>query len=605
MEFFANNIIITIFLPLWVIGFILSSVIFKISGNRKLTTLLTVLSTLICGLFCGFALHLKNLPIEKNISWLNIGDLNLYLGTLLDNNAILFLLILCTVSALVQLYSYGYMKNKEEFSRYYIYLNFFNFSMAGLLLSSNIIQMYIFWELVGIASYLLIGFFHREENVSKSAKKVFFINRIGDLAFLAGIIIIAHLSISYENELGSLLLNFSNIEELKIHLIGLTSASEYNLIILLFIIGAFVKSAQFPFHTWLIDAMKAPTPVSALIHSATMVCMGIFLIIRIYHLLTPEILSILTIIGLFTALICAFVAVAQTNIKKMLAYSTSSQLGLMFLSLGLGGAEIAIFYLQIHSFTKALLFLCSGAISNAYETLDMTQMGGLKKNDFYLSLYWLVGALSLSGLFFGGFVSKEILVGFIEENQNNAILFTALLASFFTTFYIFRSYFLIFTGEKPETKQARDKSMSIALALLTIFIIIPIMLAFTIHYSAICAIAILINLFAMLTAYFSYKCNKIPLQKNLLIFAEKELFLPIIYEKIGNFFLVLCNIVNLFDKFVINNFVELTAKISQSISQKISKLQNGNIQSYISYSIFIIAMIFILLLFIYLMALRG
>ena len=170
------------------------------------------------------------------------------------------------------------------------------------------------------------------------------------------------------------------------------------------IIGAFVKSAQFPFHTWLIDAMKAPTPISALIHSATMVCMGIFLIIRIYPLLTTEILNIITFIGLLTAIICAFVAIAQTNIKKMLAYSTSSQLGLMFLALGLGSIEVAIFYLQINSFTKALLFLCSGAISNAYETLEMPKMGGLKKTDFYLSLYWLVGALSLSGLFFGGFV---------------------------------------------------------------------------------------------------------------------------------------------------------------------------------------------------------
>lgn len=605
MDFFANNIIITIFLPLWVIGFILSSVIFKISENRKLTTLITVLSTLICGLFSTFALYSIDAPIEKNLSWLNVGELTIYLGTLLDKTSIIFLIILFAISALVQLYSYGYMKNKQEFSRYYIYLNFFNFSMAGLLLASNIVQTYIFWELVGVASYLLIGFFHREEEVSNSAKKVFFINRIGDLAFLAGIIILSHLAITYENSFGSTLLNFSNIEDFKDHLISLTDSQTYNFIIFLLIIGAFVKSAQFPFHTWLIDAMKAPTPVSALIHSATMVCMGIFLIIRIYPLLTPEILSILTIIGLLTALICAFVAIAQTNIKKMLAYSTSSQLGLMFLALGLGSTNLAILYLVIHSFTKALLFLCSGAISNAYETLEMNRMGGLKKNDFYLALFWIIGALSLSGLFFGGFISKEMLISALQTNDNTTIIFLTLMTSFFTTFYIFRSYFVIFEGDKKETKQARDNSMSIAIMLISIFVILPFLYIKNIHFNAICAIAILINLLALTSAFCSYKCNKLPFPNSIITFSEKELYIPTLYNKIGLLFLSVCNIVNLFDKYVINNCVEGSAKIAKSISKLISKFQNGNIQSYISYSIFIIGIIFFILLSVYFMAVRG
>lgn len=599
MNFFAQNIIITVLLPLWAIGFILSGMVFKIE-NRKLITAITLISTLICTIFTVSAG--LSMPIEQNFNWLNAGSLSLYLGTFLDKDVYTFLMILYTISSFVQMYSYGYMKDKEEYAKYCIYLNFFNFSMAGLLLSPNLIQLYIFWELVGVASYLLIGFFHKEDEVSLSAKKVFFMNRIGDFALFLGIIILTYFSISYENSFGSELLNFSNIEALKDHLISLTTAPMYNLIILLLLIGTFVKSAQFPFHTWLIDAMKAPTPVSALIHSATMVCMGIFLIIKTAPLLTAELQHIITLAGLFTALICAFIATAQTNIKKMLAYSTSSQLGFMFLALGLGSIPVAIFYLTVHSFTKALLFLCSGAISNAYGTLETVQMGGLKKKDFYLSLYWLIGAMSLSGLFFGGLASKEILIGFIRESSNQGILFITLMTSFLTTFYIFRSYFLIFEGEEKSAKATREISMSCALGVLAVFVIIPVI--FT-KLEGFGAIVILINLFALLSAFFSYKCNKIPLPNLLINLANKELYLPILYGKIGNLFLALCKAIYFFDKYVIDNFVNSTAKVAQNISKLISKLQNGNVQTYISYSIFTAGTVFVIILYFYFMAIRG
>lgn len=599
MNFFAQNIIITVLLPLWAIGFILAGMVFKIE-NRRLITAITLASTAICTLFTVSAN--LNIPVEQNFNWLNAGSLNLYLGTLFDNNAFIFLTILYVISGFVQMYSYGYVKDNDEYGKYCIYLNFFNFSMAGLLLSPNLIQLYIFWELVGVASYLLIGFFHKEADVSLSAKKVFFMNRIGDFALLAGIIILAYFSISYENSLGSELLNFSNTEALKDHLISLTTAPMYNLIILLLLIGAFVKSAQFPFHTWLIDAMKAPTPVSALIHSATMVCMGVFLIIRTARLLTAELQHIITFVGLFTALTCAFVAIAQTNIKKMLAYSTSSQLGFMFLALGLGSIPVAIFYLSIHSFTKALLFLCAGAISKAYGTLETEQMGGLKKNDFYLSLFWLIGALSLSGLFFGGLASKETLIGFIRESSNQGILFITLMTSFLTTFYIFRNYFLIFEGEEKSTNATREFSMSCALGVIAVFVIFPII--FT-KSDSFCAIVILINLFAVLSAFFSFKCNKIPIPNALINVANKELYLPVLYGKIGNLFLAFCKVINLFDKYVIDNFINSTAKIAQNISKLISKLQNGNIQTYVSYSIFTAGVVFVIILYFYFMAVRG
>lgn len=603
MEFFTDNITITIFLPVWMCAILISFAALKYSSNRKLITFLTALSTFICLLFSLGALNNIRIPIEKNIIWLQTHDINIYFGTLIDKNSAIFLALLMLISLLVQIYSYGYMKNKPEFSRYYIYLNFFNFAMSGLILSSNLIQLYIFWELTGVASYLLIGFFHKEQDVSSAAKRVFFINRVGDFAFLTGIIILSYFAISYDNYTVSALLLFSNADELKNHLISLNTPVTYNLIILLLITGAFVKSAQFPFHTWLIDAMKAPTPVSALIHSATMVCIGIFLILRIYPILTPELNTIILFIGLFTALICAFIAISQTNIKKMLAYSTSSQLGLIFTAIGLGSIPVAIIYLVIHSFTKALLFLCSGIIANAYNSLEMNEMGGLKQRDFYLAMYWLIGALSLSGLFFGGFTSKEMLINLAA--QNSSILFLILLTSFMTTFYIFKAYFEIFEGECKNSEHIKEKSMLSSVIIMSFFVIIPGFIFKLSNLNILCAVVFLVNICALLSAFFSFKCKKIPIYPFILNLSEKELFIPLIYNKIGNNFNIICNNFNLFDKYIIDNASDFTAKSFKSASNLISKAQNGNIQTYIAYSIFCIGIILFTLILVYLKAIRG
>lgn len=609
MEFLANNIIITIFLPVWISIFIITAIMFKLPENKKITAVLTVLSTFICLIFSigtlNYIKNADNIFIEKNINWLNTGDLSLYLGTLADSTSAAFLALLMFVSILVQIYSYGYMKDKENFNRYYIYLNFFNFSMAGLILASNLIQIYIFWELVGVASYLLIGFFYKEDDVSNSAKKVFFINRTGDCALLLGIITMLYFSTVYQNSMGSELLFFTNIDDLKLHLEGLTTEYTYNLILLLFAIGAFVKSAQFPFHTWLIDAMKAPTPVSALIHSATMVCMGIFLMIRIYPLLSDELLNILLIAGAITALICAFCAVGQKNIKKMLAYSTSSQLGFIFIALGLKSLPAAIIYLVIHSFTKALLFLCAGSISNTYNSLNMSNMGGLRHIDFYMSGCWLIGALSLSGLFFGGFTSKEILINLLSDSNNNLLLFIILLSVYMTCFYIFRAYFSIFEGEKQNIISKRDISMTSSIMILSIFVIFPGFIFKLTDLNILCLIVFLINILALISAYFSFKTNKLPFSAVLINLSENGLYLPTLYNKSGNLFLKLSSGFNIFDKAVIDKFINSTATFSNKISAIISKLQNGNIQTYLSYSVFITGCVLTALIYLYFTEIRG
>ncbi len=578
MEFFVNNILLILFLPLWIILIILSGILFKITENRKITTILTLLSTL-TGLIFAISLFnfIKTNPqpvFEYSFPWLITDNISIFMGTYVDSISSIFLVILMLISFLVQIYSYGYMKDKQGFDRYFILLNFFNFAMAGLILSPNLIQLYIFWELVGAASYLLIGFFYKEEDVSKSAKRVFIINRIGDSALLCGIIIFAYFSVTYMNQAPNNFLSFNDLETFHNQMESLTYPNVYNLICILFLIGAFVKSAQFPFQQWLIDAMKAPTPVSALIHSATMVCAGIFLIIRIYDLLSPELLKIITIIGLLTAVLCAFTAIGQTNIKKMLAYSTASQLGIMFCAIGTGNIPIAIIYLIIHSFTKALLFLCTGNISEICKTIEMKNISGLRKTNFYLAVFWIIGALSLSGIFFGGFTSKEMLINTIKQSNNASVLFLILLTSFFSAYYIFRAYFNIFEGKSSKECDIKDKPMSFSLTVLSLFVIFPGFLFKLSNINILCLISVAIGLTAIISAYLHNKCNKKAMPSFLYFLSEKELYIPYLYDYMGKAFILIYKTIFLFEKYIIEGSINLIAYFNKFISIIISKLQN-------------------------------
>ncbi len=599
MEFFSDNIFLVLFMPVWVSIIIASGVLFKLNGSYKVTVILTLLSSLTGLIFSGVLLKQNSMhteAIENIYLWINGENLNIFLGAYIDLISCVFLAILMLISFFVQLYSYGYMKGNKEFNRYFIYLNFFNFAMTGLILSPNLIQMYIFWELVGAASYILVGFFHKDNETSQAAKRVFIINRIGDFALLAGIIIFAYFSIVYMKQPPDAFLSFNGIENFHFQILGLTSEWGYNLLLLLFIIAAFVKSAQFPFNVWLVDAMKAPTPVSALIHSATMVCMGIFLIIRIFPLLNDVLLNIILITGLVTAVLCAFVACSRKNIKKMLAYSTSSQLGLIFTALGLASIPAAIIYLVIHSFTKALLFLCSGVISKTFNTLDMDKMQALRKNDFYIAVFWLLGALSLSGLFFGGFTSKEILIK--TASSNFYVFIIILITSFMTALYSFKAYFKIFEGEKTEVNPVKEKTMLTALAVLSVFVIIPGFMFKITNFDKYCIIAVAAGLFALFTAYSVCKNRKL-VSGFLYNLSFNELYLPVIYKKIGSLFCGIYSIFDFIDKYIIDGIIYLIVQINKLFSRLISKLQNGNIQTYIAYSIFTAGVIITIVTLIY------
>ena len=399
---------------------------------------------------------------EISTNWLSVGGLNVDFGLKLDALSLMMLLIVTGVGGAIHIYSYGYMHEDKSMARFFAFMSLFTFSMLGIVLSNNFLQMFIFWELVGVSSYLLIGFWFEKPSAGDAAKKAFITNRLGDFGFILGILMVWGL-------LGSL-----NFTELASKLaadpaalgVGATVAG------LLVFCGAVGKSAQFPLHVWLADAMEGPTPVSALIHAATMVAAGVYMLCRIFFLLNPPALEVIAYIGGFTALLAALIAVQQNDIKRILAYSTLSQLGYMVMAVGLAGQTPAMFHLTTHAFFKALLFLGAGSVIHAlHEEQDIWKMGGLKKKMPITFWTFIIGTLALSGVPpFSGFYSKDSILGQALE-QHNYILFTvgAGVAGL-TTFYMFRLFFVAFLGE-PRTEKAKHAHESPAVMSLPLVVL--------------------------------------------------------------------------------------------------------------------------------------
>lgn len=400
----------------------------------------------------------------KVFDWINSGSLNISFSFLIDPLSSIFLLVITGIGFLIHLYSAGYMHDDEGHNKFFSYLNLFIFFMLLLVMGSNYLVMFVGWEGVGLCSYLLIGFWFKNTAYNNAAKKAFVMNRIGDLGFLLGIIL--------------LFINFESIDYLTVfdRAKGLTSGDNSLMIItLLLFVGAMGKSAQIPLYTWLPDAMAGPTPVSALIHAATMVTAGIYMIARsnILFALSPVTMQFIAIIGVSTALFAATIGLAQNDIKKVLAYSTVSQLGYMFLALGLGAFGSGVFHVVTHAFFKACLFLGAGSVIHAMSgEQDIRNMGGLKKYVPVTYTTFLLATIAIAGIFpFAGFFSKdEILAHAFEHNK--VLWLLGLIASIFTSFYMFRLLFLTFFGEFRGTQKQLShlhespKSMTIPLIVL-------------------------------------------------------------------------------------------------------------------------------------------
>lgn len=407
-------------------------------------------------------------PFEITKNWYVTGKYSIAMGFAADGLTAMMLNVVSIVSFLVHLYSIGYMHNDSRFWMFFLYLQLFSASMFGLVLSNNYLQLYIFWELVGLCSYLLIGFWYEKKSAADAAKKAFLTTKIGDAGMLIGIFL---LFFNTGSAVFKDVFNFAAGPEVSQ---GLITASA----ILLFC-GAIGKSAQFPLHIWLPDAMEGPTPVSALIHAATMVAAGVYLVGRSFPLfsLSATAMQVVAVVGAFTAIFAATIAITQNDIKKVLAYSTISQLGYMMFALGMGAYVAGMFHLMTHAFFKALLFLGSGSVIHATGTQDIREMGGLFKKMKVTAITFIIGTLALAGFpLTAGFFSKDYILGFAYAQNKYIFFIIGIITAFFTAFYMFRVIFVVFFGNpKKDDIHAHEspKVMTIPLIILAVLSVVP------------------------------------------------------------------------------------------------------------------------------------
>jgi NADH-quinone oxidoreductase subunit L len=553
-------------------------------------------------------------------TWLEFSPgVSIDLGVLIDPITVMMLVVVSFVSLMVHLFSLGYMKGETRFATYYAFLGLFTFSMLGLVLSSNIFQIYLFWELVGVSSFLLIGFYFEKPSAVAASKKAFIVTRFADLGFLIGILVLSFYSHTLDFDVlierltttGSPYLNAINAA----NFLGV-SALTWGL--LLVFMGGAGKSAMFPLHIWLPDAMEGPTPVSALIHAATMVVAGVFLVARlfpVFALSDPAALHVVMYTGAFSAFFAAVIACTQTDIKRVLAYSTMSQIGYMMFSLGVSkysgeeglGYMGSMFHLFTHAFFKSLLFLGSGAVIHMVHSNEMKDMGGLRKLMPITHLSFLIACLAIAGIppFSGFFSKEEILMASFESNK--LVYAVALLTSGLTAFYMFRLYYSIFWSKTADSHLGHHGegtwSMKIPLILLAVLAVIagfvPISSWITadgnaIHSSVPITFSILpvsLAVAGILLATRLFKTSnelphRIALQMGgLYKAASRKFYIDEVYLFITK--KVLFNLIGRpaawFDKNIVDGFMNLLAKLTAGLSELIKGYQSGKVQDYALY----------------------
>ena len=620
------------------VGFFINSTIIRILFGSE-----SLISGYINSLFIGISLLLSliilfnpsDITNQINITWLNLFDLNITFGLLIDPLTSIMMVVVSGISFLVQIYSLGYMHGDKSYTRYFAYMSLFTGSMLGLVMSRNILQLFIFWELVGVTSYLLIGFWFNRSSAAVAAKKAFIMTRFGDFGFLFSIIYLFNFNPA----------SLDIIELYKMIAAGTISTKIATIASLGFLFGAIGKSAQFPLHSWLPDAMEGPTSVSALIHSATMVTAGVFLIARLFPLFDhSQIMILIASIGAITALIAATMGLTSTDIKRVLAYSTISQLGYMVMALGLGAYSAAIFHLFTHAFFKAGLFLCAGSVHHASGTFNMKFMGGLQSKMKLTYYSMLICGISLAGIFpLSGFWSKdEIILSTFNHGGFIGYLFLliGLIVAFMTAFYMFRTISLTFYGsfrgggdqerkvlqsnniEVPETVQnahleESPKFMTYPLIVLSFFAIFigyvvnPVFFdlifinkhAFSefleksleiYHYHGTHSfnfniallstfMAVVGSLFALNTYRSKTEIYKNSLMKNINYLLDKKYFIDYLYEKIiveNIFYETICRSLAWIDNNIFDQINVLLSSLSYRFGLNSLKLQDGQIHSY-------------------------
>ncbi len=500
LGFFINNAWIIPALPLF--AFLVNGLFLR-NVNQMATGILAFLSLVAAALF-SYKLAFDFFTIKSATAYEAFVPLDLYwlpylpkmvakIGTLIDPISVMLLIVVTTVSSLVHLFSIGYMEGDEGYGRFFTYLPLFTFNMLGLVLAPNIIQMFVFWELVGLSSFLLIGFYYKKPSAVAASKKAFIVTRFADLGFVVGILLLGYLGFTSTMELpaGASVLDFNiiNSPAFIAEYAGVPSGffgfSILGLALVLVYMGAAGKSAMFPLHIWLPDAMEGPTPVSALIHAATMVVAGVYLTARLFPAFSgaSEALEVVAIIGTFTSLFAAIIACTQDDIKRVLAFSTLSQLGYLMMALGVAtvdhtlGFTASMFHLFTHAFFKAALFLCAGTVIHAVHSNSIWDMGGLRKKMPITHIAFLIATLAIAGVPpLSGFFSKDEILASAVHGHRPFIAFIAYAVAGLTAFYMFRIYFVTFFG-KAKTKAAESAheasiSMTFPLIFLTILTLV-------------------------------------------------------------------------------------------------------------------------------------
>lgn len=575
--------------------------------------------------------------VPLSYTWLEFSKgVSIDMGILLDPISVMMLVVVSFVSLMVHIYSLGYMKGEERFSTYYSFLGLFTFSMLGLVISSNLFQIYIFWELVGVSSFLLIGYYYNKPSAVAACKKAFIVTRFADLGFLIGILILSFSSGTLDfNTLISTLTSSGTVQA-KAAASTFLGASAVTWGAALVFIGGAGKSAMFPLHIWLPDAMEGPTPVSALIHAATMVVAGVFLVARlfpVFSITTPGVLEIVGWVGAISAILAAIVACTQTDIKRVLAYSTMSQIGFMMFALGVSkyggeaglGYTASMFHLFTHAMFKALLFLGAGAVIHYIHSNDMRDMGGLRKFMPITHITFLIACLAIAGVPpFAGFFSKEEIL-LAAYHNNTIIYYIALFTSGLTAFYMFRLYFSIFWNKtvmlRVDTQRSHHSEGGFAMMMPLIILAIGAAAAGFIPFGRYVSsdgnplenhfdwkfsiLPVALGITGIMVAWWLYKKqNERPGKLTASIYglyktAYNKFYIDEIYQFITK--KIIFNLIGRpaawFDKNVVDGLVNLTGKTTQAISEDIKKLQSGKVQQYAIY--FLAGIIGLAVLFIY------
>ncbi len=624
MNFFIDNMFIVLLVPIWIFALIVLGRFFNLVQSRRLISALSLGSLFTCIVFFVGALIFiaqnANISTDFIFPFLKIQNFCLNLGIYVDKLSVLMGLIVSILCMFIQVYSVKFMYKDKSFSRFFGYMNLFMFSVFGFIFSANLFQSSLFWALLGVSIYLLSGFWYKKESSSLSAKNMLLVDSLSNVFFLIGTIATITIMFEYSGSYDLTSVPFVSIADIGDYLGSYTNDVIYNIIGCLFVISALIKSAQFPLHTWLENLNDVPAPISALVNSVY-VSLGIFLLLRIYPVIANSelLLLIVTIVGACSALICALCALCQVDINKLLSYSTSSQVGIVFLALGLGFYNAAALYMITFLFANAILFLISGIVVASLSGLkNIKFMGGMRSEIPMCAISFLVAIISILGIFFSGYFSKELILFNTFDSSNIVCLIVLILVSLLEAFYLVRLYFYVFEGKRRNSYKINPTSLilNFSVAFLTIIVVLigyfvkrpfenliksDIPEKFSIvDFNLIFIILPMILVVAVVTfEWYRRGLNKFvpkPVSNLLLNGFGIDDFYEFLYRKIYSCLAYICDFI---DKYVFKSIIRVANLICRSASWIFSKMQTGSFQSYLTYSVIFIAIIFAALMFTY------